>query len=170
MCQEQPSIDNGEKKVLGIKVKSWVILFVFLILATIFIFAAIPFIISLILQAVYPGNDYSKVMGLSEGVTFIIGFLGTIASISSIFMTVVDRKRYNEETVLANEQRESVQKILSMTKDMSVILEQTSIENHRMAMAILGDKNKNPNVSVSTKDEVSTGEWNSVDESAEIRD
>ena len=169
MCQEHPSIDNGEKKVLGIKVKSWVKFFIFLILATIFVFAAVPFIVSLILQALYPDNDYSKVMGLSEGVTFIIGFLGTIASISSIFMTIMDRKRYNEETALANEQRDSIQKILTMTKDMSVILEQTSIENHKMAMEIFGNKNKNPNVSVSTKDEDSTTEWSPVDASDEIR-
>ena len=137
MCQEQPSISNGRKQVFGITVKQWTMLFIGFIFAILFFFAVLPFAVALILHAIYPDKDFSGIMGLSDGITFIIGFVGTIASAASIIMTILDRKRYVAEQILAEEQRKSVQKIDDNITKMNKVLERFENKNNSLLMELL---------------------------------
>ncbi len=163
MAQENPSISNGEKKVLGFKVKTWVKFFIFLVLAIIFVFAAGPFIVALILHTIYPDKDYSEILGMAEGLTFIIGILGTIASVASIFMTILDRTRYDDERKLAEEQRESVKKIGQNIDKMGFCLERFESKNTRLLMKLLKKEDNGDNFFDNDMD----APWGSHEESNE---
>lgn len=163
---DKPSFENGNKQLFGFTVKFWVKFLVFFICIILLIFEAVPFLAAVILNAVYPDKDFSGIMGLAEGITFIVGLLGTIASAASIIMTLMDRKRYNAENKLVEKQQESVEKIFEMTQKMSIQLEQTSAENHKMAIKILKDDNENPALSVSSDEKVAS-DWNQVAQSEE---
>lgn len=100
---DKPSFENGKKQLFGFTIKFWVTFLVFFICIILLIFEVAPFLTAVILNAVYPDKDFSGIMGLAEGITFIVGLLGTIASAASIIMTLMDRKRYNAENKLAEE-------------------------------------------------------------------
>lgn len=137
MSQEQPSIGNGKQQVFGFTVKQWIKFLVVFIIIILIVFAGLPFSVALILHAVYPEKDFSSLMGLAEGITFIIGAIGTIASAASIIMTLLDRKRYTEEQKLAEEQRTFVKEIDENINKMGEVLEHFQSENNMLLMKIL---------------------------------
>lgn len=145
MSQEQPTLSNGKQQIFGFTVKQWIKFLVGFIIIILIVFAGLPFAVALILHAVYPDKDFSGLMGLAEGITFIIGAIGTIASAGSIVMTLLDRKRYTEEQKLAEEQRVFVKEIDENINKMSEVLERFQSENNKMLLQILEKSNPEAN-------------------------
>ena len=91
---------NDEKVTLlwGWPINRWATLIVCVALGSFFLFVAAPFLLSLLIPifAEKP-NDYVYLVDTLDGVALVLGLVGTIASVISIFMTLADQKRFSNE-------------------------------------------------------------------------
>ena len=113
---------------------------------------------SVVLPAIYPdrAEQFSYISERLNGVSLIVGGVGTIASLLSIIMTFLDRKRYSQEK---KESKILMSGVNDLKGEVSVVInyvKKTFEQNQRLALCLYEKKviDKNPNaadVGVSTQ-------------------
>lgn len=147
------------KRYFGLSSKTWAIFFMSIIVLTFLIFLIVPYVVGLCIAA--QKDSITEFLSGINYFTIFLSILGTAASVSSIIMTLVDRKRYNEE-------KEHSQELLSKLRDVSVCVETIQADNHSIKLDLLQIKDT-IRMSKEVKDN-NTGDWADGQNSGEIND
>ena len=169
----------NDKDFFGLPSKTWTMIVLYTLLIAAILFLALPFLLSLIiptiLQFVYPNNnyDYKYIVDTLDGIAFLVGLLGTVASVLSIMMTLADKKRYTQEKT----QTESlIKSIHNLHKEINVVnkyVKQTFEQNQRLGLELYNRKiiGINPNWGVGVCEDGQSNQspqWEEMTMSGEI--
>ena len=130
-----PKSDNGEY-LWGWPIKRWTAIFVWATVLILVIFLAVPFVLSLIVPLIWQGKTFEHLPSALDGISFVLGLIGTVASIVSIAMTVADQKRYRKEKTETEQLMRSVAKL---HKEISVVdsyVRKTFETNRQLALQL----------------------------------
>ena len=148
-----------EKRYFGFTTKTWTILLILSVASTFIIFLVAPYTMGLYI-ATKNGNIAEFLSGINY-FTIFLSILGTVASVLSIIMTLIDRKRYVQE-------KEHSEKLLLKLREVSVNVETIQAENHGIKLDLLQIKDT-IKMSKEVKDK-NTGDWADKEHSGEVND
>ncbi len=148
----------NEKEFLGVSIRTWTYFLLYSVLGALVLFIGIPFLLAIFLPIINPEytEKYNYLVDILDGVSIILGIIGTVASVFSIIMTLVDRKRFIQEKKQTDKLMKSVNMLHDELDTVHNFVKQTFEQNQRLALELYNNNiiNTNPNVNIV----VSTGE------------
>ncbi len=143
--------EDKQKNFLGYPVKFWTKIALFSVFAILLIFIVTPFVFATILPAISSEiEEYEPLVKALDGMAFVVGLVGTVASVLSIVMTIADRKRYQQEKEETQTLLKSVDGLHSEIKNVDDFVKKTYEQNQRLALELYECKiiSSNPNLEV----------------------
>lgn len=167
------SSSNG--LLFGIKIKVWAKLALIVTLGILIIFIVLPFLLSLFLPIISPEyrDDFEYLVDMLDGVSIVLALFGTISSVFSITMTLVDKKRYTEEKHQTEKLMESINDMHAEIGIVDTYVKKTFEQNQQLGLELYKNKiiQTNPNCdlgfSVNTTKNSETA-WGKKTDSREI--
>ena len=132
----------NDKDVFGLPVKTWTKIVLFSALGILIIFLALPFLVSIVVSIVNPGfnEKYEYLVDVLDGISIVLGLAGTCASILSIFMTLADKKRFNQEKEQTKALFTSVNELHKEVQTVDKYVKRTFEQNQRLALELYNNK------------------------------
>lgn len=140
----QNSTDESVKPqntVLGWPISKWSSLLTIVGLVSLGLFIGLPFLIALLVPifSEKPEN-YQYLVDTLDGISIVLGLLGTIASGISIAMTLADQKRFQNEKVQTSLLIDSVGKIQDEVSVVKDYVRQTFESNKELSLQLYNAK------------------------------
>lgn len=166
------SSNNSDKDLLwGWPIKRWTTIFVWATIIILSVFLIIPFILSLVVPLIWPDKLFTHLPDALDGMSLVLGLMGTVASIVSIAMTIADQKRYRSEQT---ETEKLMRAVAKLHKEISVVdeyVKKTFETNNNLALQlyksnIVAQNPAAPAVGVETKTDAA--QWGDKAEAKEI--
>jgi ABC-type multidrug transport system fused ATPase/permease subunit len=164
----------SEKKIWGVSKKAISVVCMIIGISSFLIFLIIPFIVATLVPIIFPDrvSEYEYLVDHIDGIALLVGILGTVASILSIVMTIIDKKRYSEEKKTTEQLLDSV---TDMHKEISVVddyVRRTFEQNQRMGLELYRNNiikidPNNAAIGVSTDSAYVTNQWNEKEDARE---
>lgn len=162
--KEQAVLKESPKTYYGLPAKTWAIISLWFVGTIYVVFLVFPFILGLISALI--NKDMETFLNEIDGFTIFISIIGTIASVASIIMTLIDKQRFSEEKQhtkeLFSEVADLKDVLSAVTNNIGIIRD----ESQDIKLEVLEIKNR---ISTEVKNDIGT-KWENKDESKEIED
>ena len=162
--------DNGDY-LWGWPIKRWTSICVWLTILILAIFLVAPFVLSMIVPLIWQGKTFEHLPSALDGMSFVLGLVGTIASLVSIAMTVADQKRYRKEKTETEQLMKSVAQLHKEIRIVDSYVRKTFEANNKLALQLYKSSfiPNNPQVTtVGVANEHDSAQWGNKTAAREI--